>query len=784
MSYNLYICRYNNYFNRQIKIYDFKDPDPNMNILHVVNDVKNFSPGDHLNTSIVINYNGEEPDYAILVEVVSGGEYLIKSRWFVIHSEYSRLGQHEITLRRDIIADSYDKLLEAPLFVEKAKIANIDDPAIFNNEGMTFNQIKQRETLLKDKTGIPWIVGYIPRDALSEDTTVISKAPTDRSADAEISGINNLPFLNGSYIVKSNESLILNFKSVIKPKGDPIRTPRSVELRYLSHAYRDVSESSNLSIYKIKTSALFESLTHDSTVFPNSGISQYFTSAPTNIMTLDEVNDLNGKIYKDTVSGEYYKIIIKNIERYEKTFELNSSYLNYLNSRSYLAEAIESGEPSENTWRGVLYGTRVTFGYEQLQTDVSVSLKKSADRTHLIDQPYDMFCIPYGTCTFTRGEGDTLFISDKGAAMSIATSMSAQLGAEVIIDIQLLPFCPVQSIYAETPLVLQLNSVKYDIIVKTYGHQQTPTSFLIWCSSSDFSLNILHDIPRGSSPLQRKLNNETNKYRLVSPNYSGAFEFNAEKNDGVIWMNVDCSYRPFSPYIHVAPLFNKGSLYGNEYNDARGLICGGDFSLPQVSSAWTEYQLRNKNYQQQFDRQIESLELSNSVQREKQLISATLGTLGGGIAGGVSGAKLGPAGAALGAIGGIATGALGGALDYKYSEMLRQEQVSYSKDQFGYNLQNIQALPQTLNKVSSFNINNKIFPFVELYSCTDIERKALEDKIKYNGYTVMRIGKLIDFIDPAERSYFQAELIRLEDISADADIVSAINDELKRGIYI
>ena len=784
MSYNLYLCRYNNYFNRQIKIYDFYDPDPNMNILHVVNDVKNFSPGDHLNTSVVINYNGEEPDYAILVEVASGGEYVIKSRWFVLHSEYSRLGQHEITLRRDIIADSYDKLLEAPLFVEKAKIANIDDPAIFNNEGMTFNQIKQRETLLKDKTGIPWIVGYIPRDALSENTTVVSKALTDRSADAEIAGINNLPFLSGSYIVKRQEALILNFKSVIKPKGDAIRTPRSVELRYLSHAYKDVSESSSLSIYKNKTYSLFESLTHDSTIFPASGISKYFTSAPTNTKTLDEVNELNGKIYKDTVSGEYYKIIIKSIEGYKNTFGLNSSYLNYLNTRSYLADAIESGEPSENTWQGVIYGHRVTFGYEQLQTDVSVSLKKSADRTHLINQPYDMFCMPYGECTFTRGEGDTLFISDKGAAMSIANSMSAQLGAEVIIDIQLLPYCPVQSIYAETPLVLQLNSVKYDIIVKTDGQQQIPTSFLIWCSSSDFSLNILHDIPRGSSPLQRKLNNETNKYRLVSPNYSGAFEFNSEKNDGVIWMNVDCSYRPYNPYIHVAPLFNKGSLYGNEYNDARGLICGGDFSLPQVSSAWTEYQLRNKNYQQQFDRQIESLELSNSVQREKQLISATLGTLGGGIAGGVSGAKLGPAGAALGAIGGIATGAIGGALDYKYSELLRQEQESYSKDQFGYNLQNIQALPQTLNRVSSFNINNKIFPFVELYSCTDIERKALEDKIKYNGYTVMRIGKLIDFIDPEERSYFQAELIRLEDISADADIVSAINDELKRGIYI
>lgn len=48
------------------------------------------------------------------------------------------------------------------MFIEKATISNVNDPAIFNREGMTFNQIKQSEYFLKDETNCPWIVGYIP----------------------------------------------------------------------------------------------------------------------------------------------------------------------------------------------------------------------------------------------------------------------------------------------------------------------------------------------------------------------------------------------------------------------------------------------------------------------------------------------------------------------------------------------------------------------------------------------------------------------------------------------
>ena len=110
-----------------------------------------------------------------------------------------------------------------------------------------------------------------------------------------------------------------------------------------------------------------------------------------------------------------------------------------------------------------------------------------------------------------------------------------------------------------------------------------------------------------------KIENECDMYRLCSPNYTGVFEFNLAKNGGLDYIEVDCTYKPYNPYIKLNPNFKR--LYGNDFNDQRGLICGGDFSLPQLSNSWANFQLNNKNYQLTFDREIQSMEISNRYQR-------------------------------------------------------------------------------------------------------------------------------------------------------------------------
>ena len=88
------------------------------------------------------------------------------------------------------------------------------------------------------------------------------------------------------------------------------------------------------------------------------------------------------------------------------------------------------------------------------------------------------------------------------------------------------------------------------------------------------------------------------------------------------------------------------------------------------------------------------------------------------------------------------------------------EQKQFAIDKYNLQLGNIQALPYTLTKVGAFDINSKIFPFLEYYTCTDVEKEALENKIHYEGMTVGIVGNVFNYIDVINGSYIQAELIK------------------------
>ena len=215
------------------------------------------------------------------------------------------------------------------------------------------------------------------------------------------------------------------------------------------------------------------------------------------------------------------------------------------------------------------------------------------------------------------------------------------------------------------------------------------------------------------------------------------------------------------------------------------MILSGDFSLPIVRDAWVNYQLQNKNYALAFDRQIENLESNYSWQRSQGIWNAVTGTLQGGVSGAMSGALMG--GGAVGAVVGgvVGTGAslAGGIMDVNMQESLHNEAIDFARDNFGYQLQNIQALPNTLNKVSSIISVSKLFPFVEYYTCTNEEKEALENKLKYNGMTIGRIGKIEDYLHPDTQVYVQGQLIRLEG-KYDTHTANEIANEFKKGWYI
>lgn len=290
---------------------------------------------------------------------------------------------------------------------------------------------------------------------------------------------------------------------------------------------------------------------------------------------------------------------------------------------------------------------------------------------------------------------------------------------------------------------------------------------------------------------EMKLESNCNNYRLVSPNYQGSFDFNVAKNGGQVnKFFAKCTYKPYSPYIRVVPEF--AGLYSTNFpQECRGLICGGDFSLGVINDAWQQYQLQNKNYQNIFNREIQSLDVSQEIAKERKLLSAGLKTVAGGIAGGVKGAKLGgqagggygaAAGAILGtALGAGVTGSLAAAdMNWTYREM--KEQRDLMLDKFSLQLGNIQALPYTLTKVGAFDIDSMVFPFLEYYTCTEEEKQAFRNKITYEGMTLGIVDDLGKYL--ANPGYLQAELIRNEDIIDDNHMLEDINLELNKGVYL
>ena len=294
-----------------------------------------------------------------------------------------------------------------------------------------------------------------------------------------------------------------------------------------------------------------------------------------------------------------------------------------------------------------------------------------------------------------------------------------------------------------------------------------------------FDLKIAQPVQLTATDI--KVSNECDKYRLCSPNYNGQFEFNLAKNGDISYFNVDCSYKPFNPYIHINPEFGK--LYGRDFNDARGLICSGDFSLPQITSAWANYETNNKNYQNIFNRQIQNMEFNNNIARTQEIFGAITGSISGAVQGGIAGSSMGLVGTGIGAGLGLVGSVIGGAADIITGDQIRNETLDYTKDLYGYNLGNIQAIPYSLSKVGSLNGNNKLWPFIEYYTCTNEEKAALKSKLKYNGMTVMRIGTIREFITETE-TYIKGKLIRNTNLGTDYNYLNTIAAELNQGLFM
>lgn len=779
----LYLLNYNNYYNRIVKTTTLSDYKNNDYLLYTKTDY-NFKPMDSCYTDIILNISDTlNPDYLVVTETSNGTES-IASRWFILESSRTRGGQYKMRLRRDVFADYKSIVKASTIYCEKGYVSD-DDPLIYNSEGNTYNQIKTSETLLKDETGSAWIIGYL------DNKTFEGVSPT-----LDIGMNSTLPAYSKAY--SSLAQAQVDFPRTNFMAQYFVGKAQDVQLRWYMYDkqtevyYRfDVTPSNTTYTLAATTSGAgwFHDLDYYNVhvnLYPKTA-AQWDTAMDTdlNAHTDDYRSLINsaGTIVKiGTSPAKYYKLNVLT-----KTTATTATITENTYNEIYdIIQDISTHDHVPTLYTppsGNMYARYNKVEVAGVWEDITDSFTVSIANTVPLNPtaPYYMFAMPYHSVQFQYKDSNNVLqtvTSNPGYTMQFVQQLIKTVGTHVL-DVQLLPYFPDR--YFENAGVILLdetdqNSVTY--IEDTNGMQ----SFLYWGAPQSFQFDLGAGAGYSIAELSsRKVDNETRFCRLSAPNYSASFDFSIAKNRGVTGFRIFCTYRPYQPHLQIMPLW-KG-VYGQNFADARGLICGGDYSVDIVNDAWTEYQINNKNYQLIFDRQILSMDRQHEVQQMNDIFGAVSNTVSAAASGATAFSGLGPAGTLLGGLIAGGMSAVGGAMDITNNQKLRADQRSAAFDMFKYNLGNIQARPTTITKLSALAGNNKIWPFYEIYETTSREVALLEAQLQYAGMTINAIGTVSQYIGPS-RTFVRGKLIRITGLEHDAEMSQLVADELARGIYI
>lgn len=700
--YNLYFLKFNNYINRIIKKFDtieeyipyISGKRENMNF-NLNDGVSASTEAINLKTSILDSEDLTKCNYLISEDI----DTKELCRWFIMECKKTRGKQYIFILKRDVIADNYDSVLDATSFIYKGYV-KYPDPACIIKENLSFNQIKTNEYYLKEED-FPFacLVAYVSKSTSNEETGDLVEFKIDKTVDFE-----RIIYWFGKAILKSlTDENIQTYSAEIDLSNNTLVEKNNDE----------ILETSSINTNKIEL-----------------------------------LKGCNGIIIKSFTI--LYRL------KYDKISETNY---------------------------------KITFENLSYDPILNLKIRLTPNRISLDDGFFDLLVVPYKD-GFIGGK-----YINKNDLLNIITSMANN---SLFYDVQLVPYRPTDVLkyttenltYSEGDfeynykLLNFYNDYKFSITTSLPVFESESNTNIItnlfWCKTSKREFYISkynEDINISEKHLlndnEYKTISNCQTLRLCSPNENSIYEFNAAPNGGIEYYEVDLKYNPYEPYIHISP--NYKFLNGTNFNDYRGLICRGNFSLGRSSSAWEEYKVQNKNYQQTFDRQIEKMEKEINFQLSSGIINTISNTVSGVGLGAMTGT--GPIGMAIGGT----IGAIQGTYNTIEQQVLSRETLQAEKDIFNYNLGSIKARPNTVSNNSVLDNNNKIFPYVEIYDCSIDEKNIFKNIIDYQGMTLNRIGEIRNYL--GNKNFIQARLIRI-DINEDDHFLQELNFELTKGVYL
>lgn len=817
----VYFYKFNNYYNRIIKRYDtiveygdYIAKQENCNFVH----------GDGINSSFTFNKGvnvNDTPDYVIVSDYKGN-----LSRWFVTNSFKNRDRQDSLTLRRDLIADYYDDVVKhSPCLIRKGYVSQTN-PLIFNDEGVKYNKIKESEIEIKDNSNCSYIVGFIANNTPAQAT--INGTIKEENYDYSYASINDFPLkayvdgagqthtqtatklkgnknLNIYYAVKYsvknlgkvpekwyNCEMTMNYYGGAKPSW--YTNTYNSDTRIDDNLFIEQSNNtlkSNLwlsTIYKLPNTQTFSGEITVATSYRNccNSTAQTFKSTALQLEA-ESMLGLEDSAYNDLMQYDGKRIKVGNVvynchissptNEQNKSITATSTLINRLNVSKPLSSMVANMLPAEyycqygsssfSTSDVKVLGTTQDFylQFSEASTEIKTSLDSPSNRTHLDSQPYDMFCL-INESGVNYKVGTTDFVSDHDVNMNIAQAICQASGTSAY-DIQIVPFNPIQgSILADGTI----NWLNYDVHAITNAGGNETKGHYVMCSSADIKL-LLDKAELKIKPTDYKKDYNLKQYRLCSPNQETAFDFSPAMNDGIDTWEVTANYRPYASYIKVQPTWNwlYGDNYYNNKTDFRGLVYNSTLCVTQLNDAWSNYVSNNKNFQQLFDNQINTLTKQNEIQ-----IGAMEETLGLRSFTGM------PISSVLRVIGGMK--------DIEMNKELNNLALSKMQSDFGYQMDNIKSMPHTIKKLTNINGDTRNFPYIEVYGCSGAEEESFNLKMQYTGYTIMTTGYIDKYLKPSGETFIQADLIRLDlsrsEETADNHMAVEIANELGKGVYI
>ena len=547
MIQGLVLLAYNAYYNR---FYKFESSlqnylDNSEGDDYLIQNV-NFNPSDGLNT-IHIAGNGESDHrlefrdysftYALLIEynpdlktksaIYADEDTKILSKWFILDNDRTRGGQYKLTLRRDVLVDYRKQIINSPIFVEKGVIDDFTNPLLLNNEDVKVNQIKKEEVLLKDRTESPWLVLYLKKGVLGNNSIPSITVNVTQNEDfvfktltTPIAQWQYYDYIAEDYVIAYENSFRVRFKKYydeVNLYGISDNDPYPSYLKWVFSA-----DNTNL-------------LSHDALFHPSikSNLDDAFRPEVGNLRTqfltafgyegTDPLSEYNDKIIKDS-QGKYFKVRVYQNSSGTTTHKVTSDNAAALkSSMNALWNAANEASDSANNnafsvvakWRGL----RIELTpLDNINTTITMG-DYTGKGTQ--DSPlFDAICMPYGEVNFIDSVDSINITSNPLRSMAIMSGIATALTSTYVLDFQILPYCPAQGlINASINKRIDIKNLHDSCVNAVYSGNTT--DLIIVCESANFTFDINEEIEipnfdSVSESMRVKYLNDCTLIRLIS----------------------------------------------------------------------------------------------------------------------------------------------------------------------------------------------------------------------------------------------------------------------------